>query len=56
MEDVEGGVEVQMGAANLTIHTVYDDQRSARARGIKIRWTAGTGLRLEDCHDFGESQ
>lgn len=52
MEEVDGGVEVQIEGANLTINPVHDDSRSAR--GIKIRWTAGVNMRLEDCFDFNE--
>ncbi|XP_032514714.2 myogenesis-regulating glycosidase-like [Danaus plexippus] len=50
-ENVEGGVLVQMGNVELTIHTVADER--AKARGIKIRWNTEDTLRFEDCFDFG---
>ncbi|XP_031763119.2 myogenesis-regulating glycosidase-like [Galleria mellonella] len=50
-EEIEGGVEVQIGGANLTIHTVSD----TNARGIKVKWVAPTHLRLEDCFNFGKN-
>ncbi|XP_028171145.1 myogenesis-regulating glycosidase-like [Ostrinia furnacalis] len=54
IEDIEGGVEVHLGTANLTIHTVYD--QATNARGIKFNWDAPANTRLEDCIDFGNKQ
>ncbi|XP_023942929.2 myogenesis-regulating glycosidase-like [Bicyclus anynana] len=50
-EDIEGGVLVHIGSANLTVRTVRDD--AADARGIKIKWDSYEPLRFEDCFDFG---
>ncbi|XP_026728034.1 uncharacterized protein LOC113494086 [Trichoplusia ni] len=51
VEEIEGGVFVQIGNVNLTLKTVYD--ASAKARGIKFDWQASAAHRLEDCIDFG---
>ncbi|XP_034833635.1 myogenesis-regulating glycosidase-like [Maniola hyperantus] len=50
-EDIEGGVLIHIGSANLTVRTVRDD--AADARGIKIKWDSNEPLRFEDCFDFG---
>ncbi|XP_046966594.1 myogenesis-regulating glycosidase-like [Vanessa cardui] len=50
-EEVEGGVLIQMGNTNLTVHTVYDDVE--QARGIKIKWDTQDLTRFEDCFNFG---
>lgn len=49
--DIEGGVEIHVGAVNLTIYTLYDEE--TEARGVKFDWNAGPLTRLEDCIDFG---
>lgn len=51
LEEIEGGILVQIGGANLTIHTLLDEANSAR--GIKIKWDADPVYRFEDCIDFG---
>ncbi|XP_026727594.1 myogenesis-regulating glycosidase-like [Trichoplusia ni] len=51
VEEIEGGVFVQIGNVNLTLKTVYDS--TAKARGIKFDWQASAANRLEDCIDFG---
>lgn len=40
-----------IGAANLTLHTLIDEEHGAR--GIKVKWDTTTETRLEDCFDFG---
>ncbi|XP_041980660.1 myogenesis-regulating glycosidase-like [Aricia agestis] len=50
-EQIEGGVLIRIGSANLTIHTLYDEE--AEARGIKLRWNSEDPVRFEDCLDFG---
>ncbi|XP_075979492.1 myogenesis-regulating glycosidase-like isoform X2 [Anticarsia gemmatalis] len=50
-EEVEGGMVIIMGTTNLTINTLYDEERNAR--GIKFKWQANAMTRLEDCLDFG---
>ncbi|CAH2258723.1 jg5405 [Pararge aegeria aegeria] len=50
-EDVEGGVNIFIGTANLTVRTVRDD--AVDARGIKIKWDSYEPIRFEDCLDFG---
>ncbi|CAH0725126.1 unnamed protein product, partial [Brenthis ino] len=50
-EEIEGGVLIQIGRINLTVHTIYDDVREAR--GIKIKWNTQDPVRFEDCFDFG---
>ncbi|KAI8433924.1 hypothetical protein MSG28_012094 [Choristoneura fumiferana] len=50
-EEVEGGLNLQVPGASLSIRTVYDE--NAEARGIKIVWDASEQARLEDCIDFG---
>ncbi|KAL4713791.1 hypothetical protein ACJJTC_012308 [Scirpophaga incertulas] len=52
--DIERGVEIHNGNANLTIFTVYDEE--SKARGVKISWDAPSTIRLEDCIDFGLKQ
>lgn len=51
-EEIEGGVLIQVGRINLTVHTLYDDAKSAR--GIKIKWDTEDPVRFEDCFDFGK--
>ncbi|XP_004925058.2 myogenesis-regulating glycosidase isoform X1 [Bombyx mori] len=51
VEDIEGGVQINVGDVNLTVHTLFDD--ASGARGIKFKWNATPQTRLEDCIDFG---
>ncbi|XP_022126353.2 myogenesis-regulating glycosidase [Pieris rapae] len=51
-EEIEGGVLIRIGSANLTVRTFYDDVTDAR--GIKIKWDTKEQLRFEDCYDFGD--
>lgn len=53
IEEIEEGVTVQIGGANLTLHTLIDADRGAR--GIKVKWITTPLTRLEDCFDFGRS-
>ncbi|CAB3244188.1 unnamed protein product [Arctia plantaginis] len=50
-EEIEGGTLISYGTTNLTVNTLYDEEREAR--GIKFTWLAETGIRLEDCINFG---
>ncbi|XP_047532871.1 myogenesis-regulating glycosidase-like [Vanessa atalanta] len=52
-EEVEGGVLIQMGNTNLSVHTLYDDV--VQARGIKIKWDTEDLTRFEDCFNFGNN-
>lgn len=51
-EDIDGGVLIHIGSANLTVRTVRDD--AADARGIQVKWDSQEPLRFEDCLDFGK--
>lgn len=51
-EDIDGGVLIHIGSANLTVRTVRDD--AADARGIQVKWDSLEPLRFEDCLDFGK--
>ncbi|XP_063627354.1 myogenesis-regulating glycosidase-like [Cydia splendana] len=50
-QEIEGGMQLSLPGAELSVHTVVDE--AAGARGVKIVWDANEQTRLEDCFDFG---
>ncbi|GBP18687.1 Myogenesis-regulating glycosidase [Eumeta japonica] len=48
--ELDNGVTAQVGAANLTVTSFYEEDRDAY--GIRISWDAGPLQKLQDCFDF----